>query len=380
MTASLSAVLDVPLFEALLCDAEEAWPKDFQSIEETFNRCCFTMAYDVIQKLGVFAEVGDCETIASLTEKCHLCKASKYVLLHILRILCDEGVLVRDGHTWRCVNSDPFVDGAAESILAAARRFQSEAASFQWLARGHDGLLPFLQGKLFAEEVMFPMGDFKLVQEVYNTSAVYGFYARLAALAVRRLTDNASPHSLRMLEVGAGTGNGTENVLAQTNDRFAAYTYTDVAQALVQMGQRKLRKRGFDFMQYQTFDACMDPVAQGFEPASYDVILAVNVLHATDNVLEALRNLREVLRPGGVLILSEISPPANDIYRYMELTFGMLPSYASYEDTVLRKESPLLRPEQWSAALTDSAFSKVWAIPGDAWNGRDRGGVLIACR
>jgi SAM-dependent methyltransferase len=120
--------------------------------------------------------------------------------------------------------------------------------------------------------------------------------------------------------------------------------------------------------------------AQGFSADSFDMVLAVNVLHATADIRLALRNIRPLLRPGGVLVLSEIAPPPGGIYRYMELTFGLLPSYNAYDDTDRRPDSPIIRPDEWVSAFRDTGYSAVEALPGSRWDGIDRGGVVIGTR
>lgn len=50
-----------------------------------------------------------------------------------------------------------------------------------------------------------------------------------------------------------------------------------------------------------------DPIAQGFEPESYDVVVAANVLQATTNLVNPMRNVRRLLKSGGKVIFSEVT-------------------------------------------------------------------------
>ncbi|MBD3240427.1 MAG: methyltransferase [Chitinivibrionales bacterium] len=371
-----TTALDQTLIDRIAEDAREVWPDNFADIEEMFNRCCFAIAVAAMRSFGLFGSKGDTETFDTIRTKVKLFKDAEYVTKHLLRILVDEGMLERQGESWVCVDPDPYVETPAESLVTATRSFPEEGAPFQWLARAADGLVAFMKGELYAEEVMFPQGSFKLVEEVYNTSNVYGFYSRLAAKAIKRLLE-ARDGPVTMLEVGAGTGNGTANVLGQVDDRFERYVFTDVSKSLVQMGQRRFKKSGYDFLEYRTLDVCADIAAQQFEPQCADIILAVNVLHATSDIRLALRNLRPLLRPDGLLVLSEIAPPPGGIYRYMELTFGLLPSYNAYDDTDRRPVAPIIRPDEWVSAFRDAGYAAVEAIPGERWSDMDRGGIVI---
>jgi ubiquinone/menaquinone biosynthesis C-methylase UbiE len=237
-----------------------------------------------------------------------------------------------------------------------------------------------MQGKLYSQEVMFPMGDFKLVEEVYNTSNVYSFYSKLAGRAVKRLVNDHFDKPVTMFEIGAGTGNGTANVLSETHDKFEKYIFTDVAKALIQRGQRRFKKSGFDFLEYREFDAMKGLEEQDVAGGIADIALAVNVMHATDDIIEGLANTKKLIKEGGILLLSEIAPPENGLYRYMELTFGLLPSYASYTDTERRPLAPIIRPNEWVSAFEEVGFKEVIIIPGDNAPELDRGGIVIGVK
>lgn len=60
-------------------------------------------------------------------------------------------------------------------------------------------------------------------------------------------------------------------------------------------------------MDFQVFDISKNAVVQGFAAASYDLILAPNVVHATPCLKETLENLKLLLKPDGMLLLTEIS-------------------------------------------------------------------------
>ncbi|KAK1989878.1 hypothetical protein LX36DRAFT_545717, partial [Colletotrichum falcatum] len=52
-------------------------------------------------------------------------------------------------------------------------------------------------------------------------------------------------------------------------------------------------------MSFRALDVSKDPLGQGFEGRSYDLVAAVNVLHATPSLKETLANICELLLPEG---------------------------------------------------------------------------------
>jgi 2-polyprenyl-3-methyl-5-hydroxy-6-metoxy-1,4-benzoquinol methylase len=59
-------------------------------------------------------------------------------------------------------------------------------------------------------------------------------------------------------------------------------------------------------MEFQTLDISQDGLTQGFEAASFDIILAPNVVHATASLKETLSYLEPLLKPDGFIFLAEL--------------------------------------------------------------------------
>ena len=73
-----------------------------------------------------------------------------------------------------------------------------------------------------------------------------------------------------------------------------------------------------------------DIIDQGFAEGSFDVIIASLVLHATRNLDRTLQNVRKLLKPGGYLLLLEITE--NEQMRF-GILFGGLPGWwLGYDD------------------------------------------------
>lgn len=94
---------------------------------------------------------------------------------------------------------------------------------------------------------------------------------------------------------------------------------------------------------------------QGFQKHTYDVVIASNVLHATASITKTLENARSLLKPGGFLLLIEITG-----IEIMRTTFcvGGLPGWWLGADEG-RGLHPGLTTEQWHSTLQDTGFSGV---------------------
>ena len=164
------------------------------------------------------------------------------------------------------------------------------------------------------------------------------------------LLGHKNPH-LSILEIGAADDGATSTILQALGGsedeipRIERYTYTDVS------------KDGFDqakerythwkhLMRFQTLDIEADPLGQGHEAGSYDVIIAAHSLGRTRSTSNALKNVRKLMRPGGRLLLIEMTRDCMS----NTILFGTLPSWWV-------GSQPSMSEQQWHDALEQSGFS-----------------------
>lgn len=164
----------------------------------------------------------------------------------------------------------------------------------------------------------------------------------------------------KILEVGAGTGGMTNQILAMLHlieqrtggTAFREYVYTDISPAYFEGA----RTRFADYrsrMSFKTLDLEND-ISATIEPGSCDMILAGSVLHATKNLSGTLRNLRRALKPGGQLVFLEITQ-APECFA-MSFGFGILPGWWCAEEKS-RVWCPTITEVQWDVLLRDTGFS-----------------------
>lgn len=133
----------------------------------------------------------------------------------------------------------------------------------------------------------------------------------------------------KILEVGAGTGGATTSVLTAlgTDDSdggpvAASYDFTDLSSGFFEAAQEKF-KAWKNLVRYKKLDIEQDPLNQGFEGGSYDLIVACQVLHATKSMDNTMDNVRKLLKPGGKVLLIETTQDQLDV----QFAFGLLPGW-----------------------------------------------------
>ncbi len=203
-------------------------------------------------------------------------------------------------------------------------------------------------------------GEMNMLEPMVEDNKLNRFY--VDALGMPRYTEELArivaqishrhPH-MHILEVGAGTGGATKILLKHLAGQFDSYTYTDISSGFFATAQEVFRKT--PRMTFKTLDIEKDSEGQGYTEHTFDVVVANLVVHATKNLEVTMNNLRRLLKPGGYLILLEITD--NDPLRFGFL-FGGLPGWWLGQDDN-RKLSPCIDIEGWDNVMRKTGFSGV---------------------
>lgn len=137
----------------------------------------------------------------------------------------------------------------------------------------------------------------------------------------------------RVLEVGCGTGT-TALLLADAVEHLTA---SDLSASMIEIAGGKARDQGVEnvtFVQASLPDASLTP-------ASFDAVLAFNILHLVGDLRAVVRSLGESLKPGGVLISKTPCMAEQTRLWAIPLFFMRLVGYAPYVNllTIAQLES-----------------------------------------
>ena len=140
---------------------------------------------------------------------------------------------------------------------------------------------------------------------------------------------------LRVLEVGAGTGGLTE-IAMEVLDESTDYVFSDISPSFFPTA----RKRWGDRAHFKVLN--LENTKQALKETCYDLIIGFDVVHATSDIELALKNIRDMLVPGGSAVIMDFV----DVPWWANMCFGVFEGWFMFEDGH-RDRTCYLDEESW---------------------------------
>lgn len=169
----------------------------------------------------------------------------------------------------------------------------------QFFERANRQLPALLQDRVLAQELLFPDGDFRTAEAAYRNNPINTYLNAATREIITAVTRELDRDPVRILELGAGVGGTTADIVAALGDSSVDYHFTDLSNFFLTTARAQFA--AYPWIRYGTVDLNTDLPQH---PAC-DVVLAANVLHNAKHCGRTLRQLHDLLNPGGCLIFIE---------------------------------------------------------------------------
>lgn len=329
----------------------------FQRLDRQLDQLSTSYILQALRQLGWTPKANETGARQSLFEQLKIDARHERLFNRLLDILSEDGVLTIKDSTWTA-NATNGVLAAPEELLAGMAETYPECdAELELLAQCGSNLADVLSGAAEPLQVLFPDGSAKFVERLYRESpfafTLNTLVEETVAQAIGRLP---AGRAVKILEIGAGTGGTTRQILPRLPQDRTEYVFTDVSEIFTRTAEQSLKQ--YPFIRYKTLNIEEAPDSQGFAPHQFDLIIAANVLHATVDLQQSIEHVRQLLAPGGELVLLEGTKPQ----RLLDLSFGMTDGWWRFDDA-LRPKYPLISSAQWVDLLDGLGFNDVAAFP-----------------
>lgn len=336
----------------LVDDGRQAFPDLLQGMEEL----SLSYVYAALAGLGWDFAIPRRFVTDEVADKLGVVDGHRPLLGRLLGMLAEGGILRRNREAWEAVQ--PYGKDKPEKQWQELSLSHPQAgAELTILGRCGAGLAGVLRGEIDPLNLLFPEADLTTAASLYDDSPTFGGMNGLVRDALLALLDDyGGDKTLRILEIGAGTGGTTAALLPHLKGRQVEYVFTDVSALFLTKARERFA--AYPGMRYQLLDIEKDPLRQGFRPQAYDIVLAANVLHATEDLRHTLKRVGRLLAPGGMLVLLEGTEPR----RWLDLIFGLLAGWWKFRDHDLRPDHPLLKAPAWEELLQENGFAETAAL------------------
>jgi acyl transferase domain-containing protein/ubiquinone/menaquinone biosynthesis C-methylase UbiE/acyl carrier protein len=349
---ALETVAERTRSAAVELDAELGLVGLYRRLEGDLARLCTAFLWHAFEERGGLRQ-GRRYSIDELVGELGIDERYRRLLKRYLAVLVEDGVLTEVEGGWEVVR--PLEAGDPESDWRElVTRNPAFYAELTLLGRCGPRLGEILAGGVDPLQLIFPDGSLAITEHLYQDSPSLRFYNTLAQRAVETLCEGLPEgRTLRILEIGAGTGGMTSYVLPRLPAGRTEYVYTDLSNHFFLKAEEKFQE--FSFVEYKRLDIEVHPSEQEFEPNSFDLILASECLHATADLARTMEHVRWLLASEGSLLLLEAVKPL----RWVDLVFGLTEGWWRFTDTGRRVDSPLLSMPAWRELLLEQGFSEV---------------------
>ncbi|MBN3925716.1 type I polyketide synthase [Nostoc sp. NMS4] len=344
----------------------------YSVVEPKLDVLCTAYILEALEQLGWQPQLHQQVDVETLTEKLGVADQHKRLLGRILEILQEDGVLSQVNNQWsvRQILELKQSDQIWQELIT---QHPSYLAELTMLGRCGQHLASVLRGDVDPLGLIFPEGSLTTSEHLYQDSPSTRIYNLLVQNAIATLVSSLpKERTIRILEIGAGTGSLASYLLPILPSNRSQYVFTDVSQVFTVQAQQKFQE--YPFVEYQLLDIEKDPIAQGFLPYSFDLILASDALHATTDLRQTLENVKQLLASQGLLVLLELTKPP----RWHDLVFGLLKGWWLFSDLELRPSHPLLSFKKWHNLLQEVGFAEIAGIRDTEANEESLHTVILA--
>jgi acyl transferase domain-containing protein/2-polyprenyl-3-methyl-5-hydroxy-6-metoxy-1,4-benzoquinol methylase/acyl carrier protein len=327
----------------------------YRANKQWLDRLCIAYMSHALKCLGAFSDPVKKYSIEELFEQCSIIPKYRELLYRWLEVLVEQGQLQQEQGLF--TNFSPSSTDHIDTLLEEVRvRWADTDQNIDLIQIFGENLVAVLTGQ--KEPLELHVATLVKQGEISRQNLPSEVYLRgIMRAMVEKLAMTLPPDvNLRILEIGGGTGIATVELLPVLSSQQTNYTFTDVGGFFVKEAKNKFS--AYPFVQYGLLDIERSPQEQGYNNHSWDVVVAVNVLHTVRNIKETLEHVHSLLAPGGFLLLWEITQPRPEA----DMIDALIMNPIEDEKSSRNMGNPFLSKEQWQQALNFCGFIEVAAF------------------
>jgi 3-oxoacyl-(acyl-carrier-protein) synthase/pimeloyl-ACP methyl ester carboxylesterase/acyl carrier protein/2-polyprenyl-3-methyl-5-hydroxy-6-metoxy-1,4-benzoquinol methylase len=277
----------------------------------------------------------------------------KFFLKQLLTVLVNDGIVKEENNYYSLIKKPSIkVNQLNKSISTFKKEYPELKAYLSLLEITLENMVSILKEEKHVNEILFEPEAAKIIESIYKSNPIADYFNDKISHFVSEFLQNNfdTTKKLVILEIGAGFGGTTASVLPVINAYKGdkVYHYTDISPSFESHALKFSEK--FNFIEFSTLDVEDLTSKRMIQDFNADIIIASNVLHATKDIRNTIRNAASLANPNGVIIINELTEYQN----FLTFTFGLFDGWWLFDDNELRIEgSPLICKENWKKILEE---------------------------
>lgn len=341
----------------------------FQSWTKTANT---TALYDIFAYLkdeGLFIDE-TYYTMGDIYEKTRVHDYYKQLIRRWIKVLCKENFIkyYEQKDVYKCVRYDINRQTSIDSWTQwweIENKMHYGKKLVEYFQNSSARLPQLVRGEIDALDIFFPQGDFTIAKAAYHDNLLSSSLNKVIIGAIHRLHDelnkNGVERIIHILEIGAGVGGASLDVIPALDGYNVSYMFSDVSQYFLNAAKYNFGQ--YDFVTYGLLDINKPFLKQGVSASQFDLIICNNVLHNARSLPDVLQSFREILSPGGAFIIEDTTGENYSLLTSMEFHAGL----SRFEDFRKDSNEVFVTREQWREVLkgADATISSEYPTKDD---------------
>lgn len=352
----------------------EAWKKSSQSIDRDLfvkwmKSANKTTLLDIMKTLfdaGLFKEEGCAHTLEEIQLALKVSVQYHQLIRRWLRALCAEKYLIYNEAKaeYSLLNSsigNSDLEECRREWYRVEEKVKYGDKLMDYFKKSSINLPKLLTGEVNPLEMLFPKGSSHIAMSAYRDNLINKCMNHVVKEAVLFIADKYSKlnknKTIRILEVGAGVGGTTSEIIPILNDYKVEYCFTDISTFFLNKAREAYG--AYPWVSYALFDLNKEYWKQGLTASSWDIIICANVLHDAYDVPSALSALKELAVPDGKLIVIDAIHEAYSLLTSLEFKGGL----TGFTDLRKGKDRVFFQREEWISMFSEAGLKVISSYP-----------------
>lgn len=204
--------------------------------------------------------------------------------------------------------SDECIEEKWDSIISNWQERFGDINFMYYLKENTDNLVDILTGKIDPLGILYPEGSQKYIKALYqenlNTKIINLYICKF----INEYLKIQKGRVIKILEIGAGSGSTTKEVINALGNANYEYSFTDNKKYFFPPAKKYFSDN--ENVKIFEYDIDKSPEEQGIDNNSFDIIIGSYVLGNTANLSRNIEFLNKIIAPNGYFVFSE---PINDL-------------------------------------------------------------------